>query len=77
LTGKGNVVGYEISFIGEDDPSNGSGTNHSFRPPPRGKGLFVENQGRHRMAYRDADGAWSDYYTGEVLQGEVIYRDHK
>jgi len=43
--------------------------------PPVGKGVFVENLGKHRFAYRDAQGLWRDYYTGDILQGEVIY-DH-
>ena len=43
--------------------------------PPVGKGVFVKNGGRDRFARRDADGVWRYCYGGEILQGEVIYRN--
>ncbi len=58
-----------------NDSSNNSETSHSPSLPPLGKGVLVRHQGRDRMAYRDSNGHWRDYYTGEVLQGEVLYSD--
>jgi hypothetical protein len=44
--------------------------------PPVGKGVFVKNGGRDRLACLDVNGVWHDYYSGEVLPGEIIYRPY-
>lgn len=69
------MIGYWVSCMGSDNSSNDTETSYSLRLPPLGKGVFVRHQGRDRMAYREADGIWRDHYSGDILQGEVIYSD--
>lgn len=46
-----------------------NGFNHHL--PPIGQDVRVMHDGRERLAYRDCDGHWRDFYDGCVLQGEV------
>lgn len=48
---------------------NGNGCYDNL--PPTGKDVRVRHEGRDRTAYRDSDGNWRDFYTGNVLRGEV------
>lgn len=47
-------------------------SQHSSKHLPAiGQDVRVKHNGRERLAYRDCDGKWRDFHTGNVLQGEV------
>jgi len=56
-----------------DKDSRNHGKGSEAQLPP-GQSVFIEYNGDTCLAYLDANGNWRDYYNGDVLDGEVIYK---
>lgn len=59
------------TMINNDSSAMKNGNGCYDNLPPTGKDVRVRHEGRDRTAYRDSDGNWRDFYTGNVLRGEV------